>query len=167
MAGLFKKINKISMSTKLRFFQFRVLSKSLITNVRVAKWDPLVSENCTFCHQYKETVVHLLFECNFARKIWTALTKWFKYFHAINIVFTAQICILNDFNKRNSALINNTILITKFYLYKCKTRKSLPVFQHLIKEISFIKNIEYTIAVKNDKLYRFARRWDDFDVFSS
>lgn len=75
-------------------------------------------------------------------------------------------CLLNNYQKRYSGLINNTILITNFFVYRCKTQKCLPKFQFLIHEITKINNIEYFIANRNDNFYRFARSWDDFEIFN-
>lgn len=164
-ASLFRKINQISSSTKLRFLQYKILTKTLITNVHASKWDNTITSNCTFCNTVAETTLHLFFECACVRKLWTALSKWFKYFYEINVTFTAELCLLNNFAKRNSALINIIVLITKFFIYRCKSQKCLPKFTLLVKEISKVKNIEFFIASKNDKLYKFARRWDDFEIF--
>lgn len=113
-----------------------------------------------------ETVIHIFFECVYVQKIWKALAKWFGYFHSLKIKFTVELCIFNNYNKRNANLVNNTILITKFFIYRCKTQGNIPVFQNLISEIAKNKTVEFFIASKNDQLYKFARRWDNFDVFS-
>ena len=61
--------------SKLRFFQYRVLTKSLTMNVHRAKWGREVSGYCTFCHQQAETILHLLWEC---QKIKPLCENWNK-----------------------------------------------------------------------------------------
>ena len=45
----FNRVKKLTLSTKLRFFQFRILHRYLITNTRVVMWDKNASQLCTFC----------------------------------------------------------------------------------------------------------------------
>ena len=44
---------------KLRWFQYRILNRILTTNCFAYKLKLIDSESCTFCHETKETVVHL------------------------------------------------------------------------------------------------------------
>lgn len=165
MQLLFKKINKITVSTKLRYFQYRILSKSLTTNVRVSKYNKEVKAVCSFCEEKAETIVHLFFECKFIQRIWKAVTKWLKYFHGTEVKLDMCTCILNNFKGRNAGLVNITILIVKFYVYRTKVQGEKLNFQRLIQEITKHKTVEKAIAIKNDKLYKYARKWDDFEVF--
>lgn len=162
----FVKINKITKCTKLRYFQYRILTKSLITNVRASIWDKNINNKCSFCHTEKETVIHLFFECAHVKKIWKALTKWLKYFYSVQLKLDKELCFFNNCTKRASGLINHVILITKFYIYRCKTVGSPLNFQSLVKELLKYQNIDKILAIKYDKLYKYARKWDDFDVFN-
>lgn len=165
MSRLFKKIRKTTSCTKLIYFQYRLVTKSLTTNIHVAKWNENVSELCTFCKTCKETTVHLFFECKAVQKLFKALTKWLNYFHAINITLTKTLVLFNNYSKRQSTLINFVLLVTKFYIYKCKVQNVDLNFVNLVSDIKSYQNIERLIAFKNDKLYQYARKWDDFSVF--
>lgn len=161
----FKSINKLTMCTKLRYFQYRLLCKSLYTNIHVAKWDPSVSQNCTFCDNAKETIVYLFIDCCETKKIWKALCKWLQYFHSIKVSFTKEQIIFSNNKARSAKLINSITLITKFYIYKAKTLKKKPIFTELIMDVNRLKCTELYIAKRQDNLYKFARKWDDFSVF--
>lgn len=77
---LFVKIRKLTVSTKLRYFQYRILVRALTMNIRVAKWDSSVSPMCTFCNGFLETTVHMFAQCEIVqKKIWNPLKKWFQY----------------------------------------------------------------------------------------
>lgn len=165
MSAILRKINRVTGCTKLRYFQYRIITKSLITDTRVSIWDRSTSDKCTFCSEAKETVVHLFWDCKNSQKIWTAISKWMNYFFSVKIKFTAENVFLNNYNKRDSALINFVILVTKFFIYKSKVQGLMLNFSHLIKDLTRYQSIEKTIAFKNDKLYKYARKWDDFDVF--
>ena len=43
----------VTLSTKLRFFQFRLLSNRLTTNIMRNKWDKNITVNCAFCNTNK------------------------------------------------------------------------------------------------------------------
>lgn len=165
-SSFFKTIPKITLCTKLRYFQYRILCKALTLNIHVAKWDLTVSSLCTFCQTKKETMIHFFCECEKVKGIWKALKKWLKYFHNMSVNFTNSNIIFCNYSKRNAKMINNLILITKFYVYKVKVQGSSLRFINLVKEISRYKSIDRVIASKKDSLYKYARKWDDFSVFN-
>lgn len=165
-SGFFIKAKQISLCTKHWFFQYRILTRSLSTNFRVSKWKTDVSPYCTFCGKNNETTIHLFFECELVQKrIWKPLCKWINHFHSISINISVEIVICNNFKGRLSKLINTYILIAKFYLYRAKTQNANVSFTNFVTDLVRHKNIEKCIALKNDKLYKFARKWDDFSVF--
>lgn len=161
----FARVNKISKCTKLRFFQYRIISKNLTTNVKVAKWNPEVSKNCTFCQKESETVLHLFIECALVQKIWKLLVRWVKYFHQMEIKVSPSKIIFCNETKRNAKFVNTIILITKYYIYKVRCCKAKLNFIDLISDINKYKQIDLYLAKKYDKCYQYARKWDDFTIF--
>ena len=55
-------VNRITISTKLRYFQYRHLNRIVKTNIDLCKLKPEISDTCFFCYTNRETVYHLL--CN-------------------------------------------------------------------------------------------------------
>lgn len=165
MSRHFLQINNITLCTKLRFFQYRILSKTLILNVQAVKFVPNISAACSFCNQSPETTVHFFTECTVVKKVWKALKKWSSYFYKVPLDITAEKIIFCNEDKRNARYINLIILVTKFYLYKVRSAGYKPKFVDLVTEINKYKQIDRFIAIKNDKLYKYARKWDDFTVF--
>lgn len=47
----------------LRWFQYRLVHRILTTNVRRSKYDSNCTDECTFCGQCPETIIHLFIEC--------------------------------------------------------------------------------------------------------
>lgn len=123
MKRLFCSINRLSLSTKLRYFQYRVLSKASTTNVHVSKYHEDVTDCCTFCAEKPETIVHMLFECRYVQKLLKALKKWLGHFHNVKVVFTVDTCILNNYKLQKSALVNTLLLVLKFYIYRTKVQR--------------------------------------------
>ena len=64
----------LSLSVKLRYFQYRVLSRKLTTNYDRSKWNNKIQKVCIYC-KANDMVLHVLYECQKIRKIWTNLTK--------------------------------------------------------------------------------------------
>lgn len=151
LQNLFEGINRLIISVKLRYFQYRLLIKALYTNVRVSKWLD-ISSNCTFCHKKPETILHLFVECHHVQKIWQALKKWLNNFHKIKVVWTPSVIIFSNYKGKSAKLVNTLLLIFKFYIYKTKVQvKNKLKFIDGMSDVVHFKNIEKRIAVKDDK----------------
>ena len=59
----YKNVKRIYFCNKLRWFHFQIVRGSLKTNRILSKFLPNVSENCFFCNNEKETIVHLFWSC--------------------------------------------------------------------------------------------------------
>ena len=85
--------NRLIQSTKIRYFQYRVLCCKLVTKLTRSKWDSQVSAKCSFCNVEQETIKHLLLNCDIVnKKIWKLLTKWLCYMCKEKIFWWAQNC---------------------------------------------------------------------------
>ena len=113
----------ISNAAKLRYMQYKILNKILITNVTCARWDKSVSSLCSFYFSKNETIMHLLVECCTVQKLWYALTKWVKFHVNIQLNITNKLVILNNYSGIHERMVNTLILIMKQYIYssKCKS----------------------------------------------
>ena len=59
---------QITLCTKLRYFQYRILSNRLTTNVKRKMYNPDISDICFFCSRHRETVIHIMWECKEVKK---------------------------------------------------------------------------------------------------
>ena len=50
-------------SVKLRYFQFQILHRTLVTNRKLKLWKIKESELCSFCELEVESIDHLLYDC--------------------------------------------------------------------------------------------------------
>lgn len=162
----FVRLQKITRSSKLRYFQYRLLTFVLTTNLHVAKWDRNQSQLCSFCGQVDEDYVHLFVKCSKVQKLWEAIRKWWNHFNHIKIALTSENIVFSNYAGRYQKLVNIYTLVTKFYIYRTKVQGKQLKFVDLMVDINQYKNLELIIAKKKDALYRFARKWDDFSVFS-
>lgn len=160
---LFRTVNHITTSTKLRYFQYRILVRALILNIHVSKWNVDVSQLCSFCNTVPETTIHFFVECSKTKKIWFALEKWCKYMYDAEVKFLPSDIILNNYKGTHKELVNIFILIAKFYMYRCRVQGGVLNFTQLIKEINKIRNIEKTIARMQNKMNKFAYKWVQYE----
>ena len=66
--------------TKLRYFQYRLINRTLTTNIQRNRWDNNISPLCSFCKSKEESYVHLLYSCDKVLPIWKSLKKMVRLF---------------------------------------------------------------------------------------
>ena len=145
--------------TKLRYFQYRLYTKSLTTNLRRHKWDPEVSPLCTFCANQVETTIHLLYNCPMILPLWERLSTWTNYFLQIDIIFSMDIVFLNNYRGKQKEIINSMIIVMKQYIYACKCKESIPTFGNFVTKLSHWYFVEKDIAYKDNKVDKFHKKW--------
>lgn len=160
---LFINLKKITTSTKLRYFQYKILVRALTLNLHVSKWNPEISALCTFCDSSYETTIHFFVECTYVKKLWSAVIKWLNYHNQIKVSFSPMNIVFNNYSGPHCELVNMYILITKFYIYRARVQKSKLNFSHLIAEIFKNQNIERTIARLLGKQRYFSYKWNDYN----
>ena len=70
----FNNINSLILLVKLCSFQFRLLHASTVTNIQLKHYGIVNHNQCTFCEGYKETLWHLLYDCELVMDI----RAWFE-----------------------------------------------------------------------------------------
>ena len=150
---------KISIETKLRYFQYRLISDKLTTNLLRAKWDPQVSPLCYYCQKYDETVLHLLWECSIVQKFWRSLLKWMEYVTKEVIIVDAQIIVFNNVESTNSWLINTIILKAKQYIYATKCLRQKLDFMYFTRQIFLLYLAEKSIANTKSRITMHIKKW--------
>jgi len=144
--------------TKLRSFQYRLLQNGLITNKHLYKWKLIDTPLCSFCAQETENISHLFITCNITARLWTELKNWIKnkgYQKNIDI----NNIILNNIENDPKHVINLVVLIAKQYIYKTRCLKTLPNIQELVKHVEEIDRIEKYLAVSQNRIQSFKRKW--------
>ena len=159
IADVFPRTLSITNVTQLRDFQYKITNRILTTNARRSKYAE-VSDLCVFCYNAKETVVHLLFECEVSQKMWKLLSKWISYWFQQKVELTAEIVLFNSFKGKNVKVINTIILIMKRYLYIQKCKEERPEFRVFVNYMNRFISVEKYIALRNNKLEIFVRKWN-------
>ena len=65
-------------STKLIEFQFKLLHRRIPTNDFLLKIGRKENDNCTFCNNSSETLIHLFWSCHVTSSFWKSVTDWLQ-----------------------------------------------------------------------------------------
>ena len=148
--------------TKLRILQYRILTKSLTTNVKRHIWDNTISEKCTFCENCTETLLHLFVYCKYVQTMWKSLTRWCKRFLLLEIVFNPEMICFNNYNGQQEELINTFFIILKRHIYVSKCYRKIHTFLEFCFQIVNWYNIEETIAENYGNYKKFSKKWKQY-----
>ena len=146
-------------ASDLRWLQYKIMNRILTTNLTRSRWDNNCSKLCTFCQAEMETMLHLLFACKEVQSLWTSLEKWLKYFYKVEIKFTAEIVILNNYKGPRNSLINTFILILKHYLYAAKCKQESLKFSAFIARIEYWYKMEKITAYEKGNYHKCINKW--------
>lgn len=145
-----------TLSTKLRYFQFQFLHRYLPVNKFLFDIKIIDSNLCSFCNQHTETLQHLFWECTISKLFWSQVQSKIIPSNVIINQRDVFFGILDPTNYR----YNFAILHAKYYLYCCRCKSILPNIQHFICKLNFECTTEKQIALNNDKLQMWNRKWN-------
>lgn len=128
----FKSLNALTISTKHRDFQFRLMHNAVITNHQLYLWKIIDSDRCTFCGDSKEHTLHLFIQCTQVSRLWKRLQDWLIHEldipQAQNLNWSPKNIIFNTVHPTSSHVINFIVLITKQYIYRKYALKRKSTF---------------------------------------
>ena len=145
--------------TKLRFLQYCLLSKAITTNVLRNKWDIEISPNCEFCQDAQETILHVFCECELVENLWKKAEQWIQSLFGIQISFSKELIIFNNYKGVASKLMNTFIIILKQLIYSCKCQKIVPTFELYTDKSNYWYQLERLTAID-------AQQFDKFNKIS-
>ena len=138
----------MSLETKIREFQYKVLNNIVFTNEKLFKIKMIDSPQCTFRKNEIESLEHLFCNCEITRSFCVALRSWLMECN-INLeplsFFNALFGIFNT--GEDFVTVNHLILVEKCYIYRCKLNGVKPAMRVLKTKIGAILNIESRIAL--------------------
>ena len=100
------------------------------------------SEQCTFCHSARETLIHVLWDCPHTQTLWTCLINEISEKYNVRIERKIENFIfglLLDYNL--SCLYLITLLIKKF-ITLCRQKSEMPTWDSCIKYVKYYKNVD-------------------------
>lgn len=142
----FANVTKVTIATKFRDFQFRLLHGAIITNTRLFQWNMKPDQSCSFCGMVPESTLHLFCECPSIAEIWSGVREHVAQNAASDVV---QLCdwshkniIFNLVHPKPGHIINLLIVVTKQFIYRQRCLNAPLFLPLLIQEYEHIYNIE-------------------------
>lgn len=157
----FQNIYGVTISTKLRYFQFKILHRIVALNPYLVKAGLCDSELCFFCNGEKETLTHVFYYCTHVSELWRDVFNWLAGF-GIPRIFSKKVVLMNVTTDR---LLDKIILLVKYYIYVTKCKKLQLSFSGAVKYIKIFYNIERSIAICKGKLAKHDILWGELGQF--
>ena len=152
---------KVTIDTKTRQFQYKILHRILYTNKMLFKMNLVDTSKCTFCNEFDETIEHLMLNCSYSMLFWNDVIQWLNTFQ-INIDLLSETTILfGIFDNGDFKLINHLILIGKQVIYTCRARKIKPNLPIFLAKLQNISAIEFNVAKRRGALEHYHYKWNN------
>lgn len=163
---MFKIINaiyKVTIATKYRDFQYRLLTHSLITNKMLCIWKIVDSNTCDFCAEAVETYPHLFYDCSIVQELWNYVKRflWDNLIRSVyrQLEFSVQNVLFNTVHPSFAHIVNFIVLIVKQFIYRCKCLKTPLSPEQAIGEVDYVFRIEGQIAREKNKWNKHVSKW--------
>ena len=135
----------------LREFQYRILHSIVTMNITLKSWNIIDDDKCTFCQMEPENLKHLLLHCNYSKIIWDLVKQLIQDISEITVQLSETETILGISDSTELKIFNLVNMVIKQYIYACRCNKLLPSPTAAIEKKCIVKNLEYKLALKNDK----------------
>lgn len=157
---------KYCIHNKIRELHWKILHNIYSTNLFVSKFAD-VDAKCSLCNIENEAIVHLFYECQYSKMIWTELVKFIyrKTNHRIFLESQNIITYFNHTNQKLQYLINLYILSGKYHIHKAKCNQSKPCFKLLLIEVNtYLQTLTNVINKKSTKTIDVMKQFNIYDV---
>ena len=137
-------------------FQYRLLMKSIPTNIQLQKWKIKESSNCSFCDSEKETFAHLFIYCPISNFFWRKVKEEY------NLTFDIEekTILLNKAHCNPKRIDNFIMLLAKFFIHRTRCLGKKLNFIQFKEYVQSFKDIEEFIAKNNDKFKQHCEKWN-------
>ena len=154
----YRRCQKIKYDNKLKWLVYQVTRGSQFSNVRVNKFMPAVSKDCTFCTLEgtqppisPETLEHLYYGCNSTHNFWNPTLAWLSAKDCY-IDFDRSTLLFGTAKHPPNSKENILIQLSKNFLWKMRCSKKLPTFLIFRKYLKFkIELLRNSLEYDNKK----------------
>jgi hypothetical protein len=130
-----KKIQEI----KLKWFQMKIYYRTLVTNSMLKKMNVTNSDVCSFCNEYKDSILHYLWECEHVQLFWKELVQCLKdkCMNCDRLTINPVLVLFGNDNKtKTDSGFRHILLVAKFFIYKCRINKMKPTLQQFLIDLT-------------------------------
>ena len=116
----FISINKLTIYTKLRDFQYRLLHKRVPSNKELCRWKIKRSSDCSLCGQ-EDSIEHKIYYCSHIQNLWLDFAFFVtEIFQGETFVINFTEVILNRVHYTEAHIANLFCLVLKQMIYRSK-----------------------------------------------
>ena len=139
-------------NTKLHWFQYRLLHRNLATNDFLFKCNIKQDNLWNFCKRFPKKLEHIFWYCTLIMEFWEHIEMWVyeRSNYLLNIDMQRAILGITNVTENNKP-INYILILTRYYIYKCRINGNRPSITEWIKEVNFFIHVEKMIAIKTDR----------------
>ena len=162
----FQHIHKVTIDTKLRNFQFKLIHNILPDNRILKKMGVKENDECDFCKSDRDSLLHYLWTCQTAQNFWLEVKTFIDAIFISSIPLSPKSILFGGQFVQNS-IDNNTVnfivLIAKHYLHCCKWTNVYPSIVILKEKVKTRENVEKEIAFQNGKINFHNLKWQKYN----
>ncbi|MCG7892737.1 MAG: reverse transcriptase domain-containing protein, partial [Candidatus Thiodiazotropha endolucinida] len=141
----------------LKDFQYKITNKILVTKSFLHRIRKIDENQCSYCSNQPETIIHLFTECEKVARFWQQLKFWLMLHMNLNLDTDSKPTIFSYQNKNE--LLSYISVLAKQYIYKNKfvnNDLNLDIFIQMLKKK--FQNEKY-IAFINSNMGKFFAKW--------
>ena len=147
----------LTKNTKLLWLQLRIKHNIICTNSFLFKIGVLNDQNCTFCHEFTETIDHLFWECDKVKELLLNLQTFCTNTLDEDFQFSKKEFIIGSKVKIPKNIL---CLQLKYYIYVMRCNdKSLSLMGTLFYFKNFLASLKFT-AIKENNFDQFRLFWN-------
>ena len=147
---------KCRLNARVKYFQYQVVHRTLITNKKLYQFNLLDHNTCDNCNEI-ETIRHLLFECNSVKKLWRDIGKWIKDRIKSKINTDTFFILLG--HPKHKYLVNYIIIVVKHEIFKGKWNNHIPNLNEIKKVLKNYMKLEIFIGSTTNGLEKVMGKW--------
>lgn len=152
---------KFPINPKAKEIHFKILNGVYPSSQLLRQRFGFETDNCIFCDE-NESSEHLFYQCMFTEALWTDIHDWLhteirlEPFSQKDIIYG----LVMD-NNECDFLVNNIVILGKFYIHKCKFMKVKPRFISFHNEfLAFTKALKIMKSKNAMKLFRLIEKYN-------
>ena len=161
---------KNNLSTKMRDFQYRILMRTIVTNIDLKRWKLKDDDKCIYCNE-PEDQEHIFYYCPNTHLVLKEFKNYCETTFNCLITVSLKNIMLGQIVDIHPHAINGLVTVLKQCIYKGKCEGITVNFAMIKRRFSEIQKIERVIAEKENQLENFSKKWssilDENDVLNS
>ncbi len=146
----------------LQSFQYKLINRYIACRSNLKKWNKAPTDECVVCKQV-DTIEHFIYDCRDVQHFWNTLFDWLENLYNVRMILSILDIIFGIANVNDDIIFdvyNFCILFAKFYIYECKIKSRVCIFEQFLRILKIRVDIEKCIAIKDDNLKNFLNMWE-------